>query len=60
MFLLAIIVGLISIFLLFIAPLFGIIGLILCMLVVAANNNRQKRQDEDRRHRELIEVMKNR
>ena len=60
MFLLAIIVGLISIFLLFIAPIFGIIGLILCALVVIANNNRQKRQLDNQRHREIVETMRNR
>ena len=57
-FIITILLGLISLILLIVSPPIGIIGLILCALLVIANRNRQKSKLETQRHDELIQAMK--
>ncbi len=59
LFIIAIILGLVSLVLLAIDPIIGIIGLIFCALIVLYNRNRQKAALEQQRHEEVLNAMKN-
>lgn len=59
LFIIAIILGLVSLVLLAIDPIIGIIGLIFCALIVLFNRNRQKARIEQQRHNEIVEAMRN-
>lgn len=59
LFIIALVLGLVSLVFLLFDPLIGIIGLIFCALIVLYNRNRQKAQLEAQRHNEIVEAMKN-
>ena len=60
LFIIALILGLISLVLLALDPAIGIIGLIFCALIVLFNRNRQKAQLEQQRHEELLAASRER
>lgn len=60
LFIIALILGLISLVLLAVDTTFGIIGLIFCALIVLYNRNRQKAHLEQQRHEELVAASRER
>ncbi len=60
LFIIALILGFISLVLLVFDTTFGIIGLIFCALLVVLHRNRQKARLEQQRHEELVAASRER